>query len=226
MYECLAGYTPFYADDPVTTCRKILRWQNFLEVPEGVSRNVSPECIDFMLSLITESSRRIGRNGVEEIKAHPWFRGIDWDNLRAEPAPFLPEGSARMKSLLSELRQVDPSSPAYRSLIQQITANFDNFNDDGGCGSSSGSSGSSGMSGGGSKSSNSGDPGGGIGAGAGGAGGGGGGVGGGGIAKAGGLNNAQFEGYTYKRKKDVVRTTLFEGVCVCTCLSVFVYLLA
>lgn len=27
MYECLVGYTPFYADDPVMTCRKILRWQ-------------------------------------------------------------------------------------------------------------------------------------------------------------------------------------------------------
>lgn len=27
MYECVVGYTPFYADDPVMTCRKILRWQ-------------------------------------------------------------------------------------------------------------------------------------------------------------------------------------------------------
>lgn len=27
MYECLVGYTPFYAEDPVMTCRKILRWQ-------------------------------------------------------------------------------------------------------------------------------------------------------------------------------------------------------
>jgi len=32
MYECLVGYTPFYAEDPVTTCRKILRWRQCLEV--------------------------------------------------------------------------------------------------------------------------------------------------------------------------------------------------
>ena len=32
MYECLVGYTPFYADDPVTTCRKILKWRQTLEV--------------------------------------------------------------------------------------------------------------------------------------------------------------------------------------------------
>jgi serine/threonine protein kinase len=32
MYECLVGYTPFYADNPVTTCRKILKWRQTLEV--------------------------------------------------------------------------------------------------------------------------------------------------------------------------------------------------
>ena len=35
MYECLVGYTPFYADDPVTTCRKILKWRQTLEVSFG-----------------------------------------------------------------------------------------------------------------------------------------------------------------------------------------------
>ena len=24
MYECLVGYTPFYADDPLETCRKVI----------------------------------------------------------------------------------------------------------------------------------------------------------------------------------------------------------
>mmetsp|Transcript_25097 Transcript_25097/g.50005 ORF Transcript_25097/g.50005 Transcript_25097/m.50005 type:complete len:402 (-) Transcript_25097:590-1795(-) len=36
MYECLVGYTPFYADDPVTTCKKILKWQQCLHIPEEV----------------------------------------------------------------------------------------------------------------------------------------------------------------------------------------------
>lgn len=39
MYECLVGYTPFYADDPVTTCRKILKWRQTLEVRVLVCRN-------------------------------------------------------------------------------------------------------------------------------------------------------------------------------------------
>ena len=38
MYECLVGYTPFYAEDPVTTCRKILRWRQCLEVRNTTTR--------------------------------------------------------------------------------------------------------------------------------------------------------------------------------------------
>ncbi|KAK7241573.1 protein serine/threonine kinase [Aureococcus anophagefferens] len=30
MYECLVGYTPFYADDANATCRKILEWRKHL----------------------------------------------------------------------------------------------------------------------------------------------------------------------------------------------------
>jgi hypothetical protein len=54
----LIGFTPFYADDPVTTCRKILRWSQFLDIPEEVANTLSNECIDFMLSLIIDSKQR------------------------------------------------------------------------------------------------------------------------------------------------------------------------
>ena len=47
-----------------------------------------------------------GRNGVDEIKAHPWFADLNWETLRTVPAPYIPEGSSRMKSLLVELRLV------------------------------------------------------------------------------------------------------------------------
>jgi serine/threonine kinase 38 len=131
MYECLVGYTPFYADDPVLTCRKILKWQQYLEIPASLVTSASRNCIDFMLLLLTDSSRRIGRNGVDEIRAHPWFSGLNWDTLRTVPAPYIPEGSSRLKSLLSELKNVDHTSTQYVPLIRQITSNFDNFKEDG-----------------------------------------------------------------------------------------------
>lgn len=37
IFQCLVGYTPFYADEPVMTCRKILRWQQHLDIPAEVS---------------------------------------------------------------------------------------------------------------------------------------------------------------------------------------------
>ncbi|CAE7499703.1 STK38L, partial [Symbiodinium microadriaticum] len=131
MYECLVGYTPFYAEEPVLTCRKILRWQQFLEVPTDVEGTLSPECLNFLFSLMTDASKRIGKNGVDSIRAHPWFDGLDWDTLRDQPAPYTPEGSIQMKSALQELRDVDSSSPKFRSLLAQITTNFDKFEDDG-----------------------------------------------------------------------------------------------
>lgn len=36
MYEMLVGYPPFYSDEPLTTCRKIVNWRMFLKFPEEV----------------------------------------------------------------------------------------------------------------------------------------------------------------------------------------------
>lgn len=49
MFECLVGYTPFYAEDPVTTCRKILNWPRFLEIPEETAVSVSEPCMRYVV---------------------------------------------------------------------------------------------------------------------------------------------------------------------------------
>merc|ERR1712194_574277 len=59
LYECLVGYTPFYADDPVTTCRKILKWRQTLEIPGEVRAKLSTECIDFLSCLLAGPESRI-----------------------------------------------------------------------------------------------------------------------------------------------------------------------
>jgi len=86
MYECLVGYTPFYADDPVTTCRKILKWRQTLEIPGEVRAKLSTECIDFLSCLLAGPESRIGsradggpefENGFAQVVRHPWFDGFD-----------------------------------------------------------------------------------------------------------------------------------------------------
>jgi protein-serine/threonine kinase len=41
--------------------------------------------------MITDPEVRLGRNGADEIKAHPFFNGFDWTNLRKRKAPYQPK---------------------------------------------------------------------------------------------------------------------------------------
>lgn len=89
MYEMLCGYPPFYADDPVETCQKIIRWKEFLEFPPEA--RLSPEAKDLIKRFLSDPFERLGIHGIDEIKKHPFFRGVNWDTLRSQPAPFCPK---------------------------------------------------------------------------------------------------------------------------------------
>ncbi|CAN0397262.1 unnamed protein product, partial [Scytosiphon promiscuus] len=50
--------------------------EQFFNVPDQVVKGLSPECMDFMMSFVCESSSRLGRQNVDEIKRHPWFASL------------------------------------------------------------------------------------------------------------------------------------------------------
>jgi serine/threonine kinase 38 len=76
----LVGYPPFFSDEPSITCQKILHWKKTFVIPPEA--NLTPHSIDILKKLITDADERLGRNGVEEIKAHPFFKNFDWDGVR------------------------------------------------------------------------------------------------------------------------------------------------
>ena len=86
MYECLVGYPPFYAEDPMSTCRKIVNWKKTLVFPDEAK--LSADAKDIIQRMITDSSRRLT---FEQIKAHPFFKNIDWENIRRSKAPIIPK---------------------------------------------------------------------------------------------------------------------------------------
>lgn len=94
MFEMLCGYPPFCADTPMETYRKIMNWRETLEFPDEMP--LSPEAVDLMKKLICDAEHRLGsgENGVQKLLAHPWFKGVDWENLRKLPAPIKPIVSA------------------------------------------------------------------------------------------------------------------------------------
>ncbi len=51
---------------------------------------MSPAATDLLKKLVTDADNRLGRNGAEEIKRHPFFEGLDWDNLRKQKSPYIP----------------------------------------------------------------------------------------------------------------------------------------
>ena len=85
----LIGYPPFYGEDQAITCNKVMNYKKFFEIPED--SKISEEAKDLLKRLIADPDKRLGSNGVEEIKRHPFFRGIDWQNLRKQKAPLIPK---------------------------------------------------------------------------------------------------------------------------------------
>eukprot|EP00298_Acanthocystis_sp_HF-20_P015486 c21157_g2_i1.p1 GENE.c21157_g2_i1~~c21157_g2_i1.p1 ORF type:complete len:494 (+),score=203.83 c21157_g2_i1:123-1604(+) len=108
LYEMLFGYPPFYSGDQLTTCKKIVNWQQSLSFPEEIQ--ISVEAEDLIRRLLCDREYRLGSSssfyGAQSIKSHPFFRGVDWDNIINQCPPFVPD-------LFDELD----------------TSNFDNFMD-------------------------------------------------------------------------------------------------
>jgi len=89
IYEMLAGYPPFYDENPFGIYQKILAGK--IEFP----RHFDPNAKDLVKKLLTaDRTKRFGclKDGAEDIKRHKWFKGVDWVkvyNRKVKP-PFIP----------------------------------------------------------------------------------------------------------------------------------------
>ncbi|KAK9149111.1 hypothetical protein Scep_007868 [Stephania cephalantha] len=133
MYEMLVGYPPFYSDDPISTCRKIhnflminpeeggkmkkknkdeiVHWRTHLKFPEEA--RLTPEAKDLICRLLCDVDHRLGTAGADQIKAHPWFRGVVWDKLYEMEAAFKPEVNGELDTQnFMKFDEMDPPAPA------------------------------------------------------------------------------------------------------------------
>uniref|UniRef100_A0A3Q1I6E4 Rho-associated protein kinase n=1 Tax=Anabas testudineus TaxID=64144 RepID=A0A3Q1I6E4_ANATE len=94
IFEMLVGDTPFYADSLVGTYSKIMDHKNSLNFPDDVE--ISENAKNIICAFLTDREVRLGRNGVEEIKRHPFFKNDQWtfDTIRDTAAPVVPELSS------------------------------------------------------------------------------------------------------------------------------------
>ncbi len=78
MFEMMVGYPPFYSDDPLTTCRKIVNWRMFLKFPDEIQVRVG-------------RASRLAPGAAEAAVAVRWASARG----RIGPAPVSVEGGAR-----------------------------------------------------------------------------------------------------------------------------------
>ncbi|KAI8895657.1 kinase-like domain-containing protein [Globomyces pollinis-pini] len=89
IYEMVAGYPPFYHDDPMKL------YENILLCKPKFSASFDPNCKDLVKRLLVlDLTKRFGnlKGGSSDIKKHKWFLGVDWDKLLAGEItpPYVP----------------------------------------------------------------------------------------------------------------------------------------
>eukprot|EP00051_Salpingoeca_urceolata_P011553 m.143355 g.143355 ORF g.143355 m.143355 type:complete len:1770 (-) comp17163_c0_seq4:109-5418(-) len=90
-YEMLAGETPFYSETLVGTYSAIMDHERSLTFPDDDEVEISENAKDLIRKLCCKAELRLGRGGLEDFKTHPFFEGVDWDNLANSEAPYKPE---------------------------------------------------------------------------------------------------------------------------------------
>lgn len=66
----------------------MINWERSLRIP--VEAQLSQEAKDLITQLCCGADRRLGQNGAQEIKSHPFFRCIQFEGLRDTAAPYKP----------------------------------------------------------------------------------------------------------------------------------------
>ena len=102
------------ADPPIRIQERIVNWKKYLAFPSPYDPNSPPAYSPFnyrkfdnkgvevpyyisddtkslIRGLLCDPADRLCQNGIEDIKGHRFFSGIDWDGIRKMKPPFVPE---------------------------------------------------------------------------------------------------------------------------------------
>ncbi|MES1916214.1 MAG: hypothetical protein MHM6MM_008054 [Cercozoa sp. M6MM] len=124
LYEMLCGFPPFYDENPFKIYEKIVK--GTFKYPKHVDSS-SRDLINKLLRADVTRRLGCGRGGVDEIKKHKFFKGIDWQSHHTWLPPNIPQITGPDDTRCFErYPDEDPTvSPPYvRPMDQQL---FDEF---------------------------------------------------------------------------------------------------
>lgn len=127
IFEMLAGYPPFYDENPFGIYQKVLSGN--IDFP----RHFDVKVKDLIKRLLTQDrAKRFGclKNGAEDIKKHKWYKGFDWNQLanRQQRPPMIPEVKAADDTSMFDRypESTEASAPTISSSDQSL---FDCFSE-------------------------------------------------------------------------------------------------
>ncbi|KAG0280247.1 hypothetical protein BGZ96_001616 [Linnemannia gamsii] len=101
LFEFLTGYPPFMDEAPEAIFKNILNHD--IQWPEdGLSR----EARDLINKLLNKDPTH--RPSPAVLKAHPFFQGVDWENIRSQEAPFIPAPNDNTDTSYFDARNARP----------------------------------------------------------------------------------------------------------------------
>jgi len=91
MYEMLYGATPFRGSNRDATFSSIKK--DKIQFPQHKRGGISKECKDLLKTLLLrDPKKRLGSSGgAEDIKDHPFFKGVKWQLVRNQNPPIIPQ---------------------------------------------------------------------------------------------------------------------------------------
>ncbi|CAE7663497.1 PRKX [Symbiodinium pilosum] len=125
LFEMLAGYPPFYDENPFGIYQKVL--QGRVDFP----RHFDVKAKDLIRRLLTaDRTKRLGcLKGVEDLKKHKWYKGMDWDLLltRSVTPPFRPPVQSEDDTSMFDRypESTEASAPAISAKEQESFQEFD-----------------------------------------------------------------------------------------------------
>eukprot|EP00439_Symbiodinium_sp_Y106_P032835 s4304_g3.t3 len=126
LCEMLAGYPPFYDENPYGIYQKVLK--GHVDFP----RHFDVKAKDLIQRLLQQDrSKRLGclKAGVEDVKKHKWYKGMDWDLLltRSVTPPFRPPVQSEDDTSMFDRypESTEASAPAISAKEQESFQEFD-----------------------------------------------------------------------------------------------------
>ena len=93
---------------------------------------VSESAKDLMKRLICSAEVRMGQNGISDFKSHPYFAGVDWENITMTTSPYIPEVSSPTDTSNfdvddNDIRVSDAQPPQHNSAFSGLHLPFVGF---------------------------------------------------------------------------------------------------